>query len=124
MPFVLKLVCLCLLICLSGCERSSNAGCYSLDDGYSGFDVTEIRGLPTAGAREVPPVRFREVYSCWAENPYGGDRQYALRYVETRWLSSDEYYLVFEPAGITDVQIAFLIREPEGIVEAGSIGLL
>ena len=45
MPFVLKLVCLCLLICLSGCERSSNAGCHSLDDGYSGFDATEIGGF-------------------------------------------------------------------------------
>ena len=112
------------MLVLVGCDREQEAQeCAFLSEGYASFDNQEIKRLPTSGTRRVPLARFAQVQSCWAAKPFGGDNQYSLEYVETRWVSDTEYYLIFEPVGITDVHVGFLINEPQGAVKAGTLAL-
>ena len=111
-------------VLLAACEMAEVQKCGYLAAGYPLSDAQEIKDLPDAGTRRVPLARFAQVQSCWAVQPFGGDNQHTLEYVETRWVSGEEYYLLFEPAGITDVQVFFHIKEPVGVVGAGKIGLL
>jgi hypothetical protein len=49
-----------------------------------------------------------QIQKCWAAHPYGGP-QYSIELADARKTPDGGYYVLFEPLGITDVQLVFSV---------------
>jgi len=79
--------------------------------------------LPKYPLEAVPQSIVGNIQKCWAEKPYGGP-QYSLAMTDARIVSASRYYLVFEPHGIADVLLVFLVDRKTGVVEAYQYGMV
>lgn len=70
------------------------------------IDAESLRELPLDS---IPEGVFPVVQRCWAGKPYMGPL-HTLELVGAFETQGRDYYLAYEPSGITDVQILFLIR--------------
>lgn len=77
-------------------------------------DLSSFTGLPL---EQVNAGVLLNIQRCWAANPYGGP-QHVLDLVDARKTPNGGYYAVFEPLGITDVQLAFRVEADGQVTQA------
>lgn len=99
---------------VAGCQKESSA-CDYLNRGYQPLKGG-ITSLPSYPLEQVPDRVVREIQKCWAAKPYGGP-QHSIRLRDARKVSSTRYYLLFEPWGITDTRLVFLVDRELGVLE-------
>lgn len=69
-------------------------------------DIRRLPSLPLE--RVVSSAALGEIQKCWAANPYAGP-QHSLELVDARLARDGGYYVIFEPDGINDVGVVFLV---------------
>ena len=110
-------------IACAGCQAGARE-CAYLSEGYASLDGRIIASLEPYELDRIPPSIIDDVRNCWAEKALGGDGQYTLEVVEARRASPTGYYVIFEPRGITDVKLAFLVDDEKGVIGAYEYGVL
>lgn len=117
---------LCAALAAAGAAacQSGRGECDYLRDGYAVLSSRVIYDLPHYPLSRVSASTLQEVERCWAQTPYGGDLQYTLELREAREAPASRYYLIFEPRGVTDVALAFLIDEHGSVVDAFEYSML
>jgi hypothetical protein len=92
-------------------QYHANEPCRFMAQGYKSvrLDTQSLQKLPL---NHVPDGVISAVQRCWAGTPYAGPI-YALELVSAFETKTRDYYLVFVPSGVTDVQILFLIRRAD-----------
>jgi hypothetical protein len=81
--------------------------CHYTANGYGRLDA-DLRALPELSLEDVSQDVVGEIQKCWAAHPYDGP-QYVIMFSEARKMPGGGYYLLFEPWGITDIQLAFSV---------------
>jgi len=89
----------------------ANEPCRFMAQGYKSvrLDTRSLRKFPLD---RVPDGVFLAVQRCWAGTPYEGPI-HVLGLVDAFETKSRDYYLAFQPSGVTDVQILFLISHSD-----------
>ena len=77
-------------------------------------DLGSLTSLPL---EQVSAGVLLNIQRCWAAHPYGGP-QHVLELVDARRTPIGGYYAVFEPLGITDVQLAFRVQADGQVTQA------
>ena len=92
-------------------QYHANEPCRFMAQGYKAVRLSNpsLRKFPLDS---VPDGVLSAVHRCWAGKPYEGPI-HVLELVDAFATKSGDYYLAFEPSGVTDVQILFLIRRSE-----------
>ncbi len=85
--------------------------CRFMAQGYKKVRL-DTRSLQDFPLNRVPDAALAAVQRCWASRPYIGPLR-VLELVDAFEMKSGDYYLAFEPIGVTDVQIVFLIRRSD-----------
>ncbi|WP_097092516.1 hypothetical protein [Novosphingobium sp. Chol11] len=97
-------------------DQAEGRRCNYLANGYELLPIRTER-LSRSELEHVPEHVLGDIQRCWAANPYGGP-QHSLALTDARKLSAARYYVAFEPLGITDVQIVFLVDRKDGVIGA------
>ena len=97
-------------------DQAASRRCNYLANGYQLLPI-RVERLSRYDLEHVPEDVLGNIQRCWAENPYGG-AQHSLALTDARKLSATRYYVAFEPLGITDVQLVFLIDRKDGVIGA------
>lgn len=82
--------------------------CRFMAQGYKSVHL-DTRSLRKFLLDRVSDRAISAVQRCWVSTPYEG-AIHVLKLVDAFETKSRDYYLAFEPGGVTDVQILFLIR--------------
>lgn len=91
----------------------SARACSYTANGYERLDV-DLSALPEYPLERVENDVVGEIQKCWAAHPYHGPR-HVLQLVDARKAADGGHYLLFEPQGITDTQLAFFIDPKRGV---------
>lgn len=105
-----------------GHKAATSAGCEYTAAGYGRLNGDVLR-LPKYPLKEVSDDVVGDIQKCWAAHPYGGP-QHSIGLVDARKMPSGGYYLLFEPLGITDVQLVFRVQRTGRITQAFQYGTL
>jgi hypothetical protein len=68
----------------------------------------DLNRLPRYPLENVSDVVVGNIQRCWAAHPYIGPQQ-SLNIIGAAKAPSGGYFLVFDPWGLTDTQIVFLV---------------
>jgi hypothetical protein len=97
-------------------DHAEGKKCSYLADGYRPF-AGEYYRLPAFSDDQIPDAIVANVQQCWATHPYFGPH-HSIQMVDARKVSETRYYLAFEPAGITDINLVFLVDKDNGVIDA------
>jgi hypothetical protein len=99
-----------------GHKATTSAGCAYTGGGYDRLNHDVLR-LPSYSVEQVPNEVIGAIQKCWAAHPYGGP-QHSIQLVDARKMPSGGYYILFEPLGITDIQLVFQVERTGSVVRA------
>jgi len=88
-------------------DFASDRACSYTANGYGQLDV-DLNALPEYSLENVENDVVGEIQKCWAAHPYHGP-QHVLHLTDARKAPDGSHYLLFEPWGITDTQLAFSV---------------
>ena len=89
--------------------------------GYGRLDVN-VHTLPEFPLENVSSEVIGEVQRCWAAHPYDGP-QHSIALVGARRAAGDGYYLLFEPRGITDIQLVYSVDANRRVTGAYQVSM-
>lgn len=101
-------------------DHADRAECAYTANGYGRFEE-DLGSLASLPLERVNTEVLLSIQRCWAAHPYGGP-QHSISLVDAWEAPSGGYYAVFEPGGITDVQLAFRVQANGVVTKAYQVG--
>jgi len=92
-------------------EYHAHEPCAFMEQGYKSLNLNN-QLLRKISAKSVPEEVFLKVQQCWSVRPYEHPLA-TLQLVGVLETKSKNYYLDYEPGGMSDVRVVFLIRRDE-----------
>jgi hypothetical protein len=92
------------------------AECAYMAKGYERL-TGNLRQYAKYPSQDVSDKVLAGIQRCWAAQPYVGPR-HSIEFVEARVVPDGGYYVIFEPIGVTDVQLAFRVDRSGSAVQA------
>lgn len=75
--------------------------------GYERLTVS-VHTLPKLPLESVSDDVVGKIQKCWAAHPFVGP-QHAIQFVDARRAPDGGYFLLFDPLGVSDVQLVFSV---------------
>jgi hypothetical protein len=98
------------------------AKCAYMAKGYERL-TGNLRQYAEYPSQDVSDKVLAGIQRCWAAQPYVGPR-HSIEFVEARVVPHGGYYVIFEPIGVSDVQLAFQVDRTGSAVQAFQYGTL
>jgi hypothetical protein len=89
---------------------------------YTRLDVN-LNALPEYPLDKVSNDAVGQVQKCWAAHPFEGP-QYVLQLVGARQARGGARYLIFQPWGVSDIQLVFSLDAKNRLTGAHAHGTL
>jgi hypothetical protein len=83
---------------------------------YAHLDVS-LDALAEYPLNDVPNDAVGQVQRCWAAHPFGGP-QHVLHLTDARQAPSGDRYLIFDPWGISDLQMVYSVDAKNRLTRA------
>lgn len=97
-------------------ESADRTGCAYTAAGYGRLNG-DLHSLARFALENVTDDVVGGIEKCWAAHPYGGPK-HSIELVDARKAPSGGYYLMFEPLGISDVQLVFRVQRDRRVTQA------